>query len=83
MNNFAAKALKWRADLEKIGGWDNEMVSVPAGAVRKIIEDLDAAADEIDRLKSLPVYSTKPAGGQRLEDAAGSSWGPPVTKPVE
>lgn len=29
---------KWRDDLQKIGGWDNELVAVPAGTVRKMIE---------------------------------------------
>ncbi len=29
---------KWRQDLEAIGGWANELVSVPAGAVRQMIE---------------------------------------------
>lgn len=29
---------KWRKDLADIGGWDNELISVPAGAVRKMIE---------------------------------------------
>lgn len=53
MPDFIAKARKWHGDLEKIGGWDNEMVNVPAGAVRKIIEDLEAAAEEIERLKHL------------------------------
>ena len=28
---------KWRADLAALGGWENEMVSVPAGAVREMI----------------------------------------------
>jgi hypothetical protein len=50
MDNFANKAKHWRDELEKVGGWDNEMVSVPGGSVRKIIEDLQSAAAEIDRL---------------------------------
>jgi hypothetical protein len=51
MTDFEAKAKKWREDLEKVGGWDNEMVTVPAGAVRKIIEDLEAAAATIYDLR--------------------------------
>lgn len=42
----------WRQKLEEVGGWENEMVSVPAGAVRKIIEDLEAHERELERVKA-------------------------------
>lgn len=44
--DYIERAKYWRDELAKVGGWENEMVSVPAGAVRKIIEDLEACAAE-------------------------------------
>jgi len=32
----------WRKMLTELGGWDNELLSVPAGAVREIIEEVEA-----------------------------------------
>ncbi len=44
----------WREKLEEIGGYDNEFTSVPAGAVREIIEELESALTEgADALKQL------------------------------
>ena len=37
----------YRKQLEDVGGWDNELVSVPAGGVRKIIEELEATQREL------------------------------------
>ena len=49
--NWEAKWLKRRADLSAIGGWDNEMMAVPAGPVRRMIEDGETMAMEIDELR--------------------------------
>lgn len=40
---LAARPKSWRQQLQELGGWDNELVNVPAGAVRKIIEELERA----------------------------------------
>lgn len=33
------RAEHWRSMLTKVGGWDNELAAVPAGGVRKLIEE--------------------------------------------
>lgn len=38
---------KWRQQLEAIGGYENELVPVPAGAVRQIIDDLEATKKQL------------------------------------
>ena len=43
---------KWRQDLQALGGWDNELVNIPAGAVRKMIEAGDAAIAHADALEA-------------------------------
>ena len=40
-----------REKLTELGGWDNELVSVNAGAVKEIIIDLEGAKEEINNLK--------------------------------
>ena len=40
-----------REKLTELGGWDNELVSVNAGAVKEIIIDLEGAKEEITKLK--------------------------------
>lgn len=52
MTDFKECFAKWRDDLGKVGGWDNELRMVPAGGVRKIIEDGERAAAEIERLRA-------------------------------
>lgn len=37
----------WRQQLEELGGWDNVFVPVPSGAVRKLIEELEATQAEL------------------------------------
>jgi hypothetical protein len=32
----------WRKQLEEIGGYDNELIGVPAGAVRKMIDEIES-----------------------------------------
>lgn len=41
----------YRAMLEAVGGWENEMVSVPAGGVREIVEEVEALRKEVDALR--------------------------------
>ncbi len=45
-----SKWAKWRQELEDIGGWDNEFVAVPAGAVRKMIELGEHMEDALQRV---------------------------------
>ncbi len=42
---------KQRTNLYEIGGWDNELVSVPAGGVRKLIESGESQATRIAELE--------------------------------
>ena len=42
---------KWRKNLDEIGGWDNELVSVPAGAVRKMIELGEYMENALERIR--------------------------------
>lgn len=51
----------WRKQLEEIGGYDNELMSVPAGVVRKIIRELENACDEIDQLRTHIASAPPPA----------------------
>ena len=37
----------WRGMLKEIGGWENSMVSVNAGAVREIIEEVESLRQAI------------------------------------
>lgn len=39
----------YRKMLEELGGWDNELVQVPAGGVREVIEDLEALEARIQK----------------------------------
>jgi len=49
---------QWRADLAALGGWENELVSVPAGAVRKMIEAGEALQARLAALeKGLQWYA--------------------------
>lgn len=50
---------KWKQELTALGGWDNELIQIPAGAVKKIIlrgeEQEDVLANsqqENERLRS-------------------------------
>ena len=40
----------WREKLTEIGGYENELLSVPAGSVVKIIEELEVCREESSRL---------------------------------
>lgn len=44
---------KFRAALEKVGGWDNSMVAIPAGAVRETIETLAAIEGKLAAARAL------------------------------
>lgn len=39
----------WREKLEEIGGYENEMVSVPAGAVREMIDEMEALEADLKK----------------------------------
>ena len=41
----------WRAMLTALGGYDNDLVPVPAGGVREIISDVEALTTEVAELK--------------------------------
>ena len=47
-----------------IGGWDNQLVNVPAGAVREIIEELESSLTEhselLDALRITLTYGLPP-----------------------
>ena len=36
----------WREQLTEIGGYENELIGVPAGSVRKIIQELEDCREE-------------------------------------
>ena len=42
--------LSWREKLTEIGGYENDLLGVPAGAVRKIIAELEDCREENIRL---------------------------------
>lgn len=46
-------AKTWRQQLEEIGGYENELVPIAAGAVRKIIDELEAAQKDAERYRWL------------------------------
>ena len=37
----------WRQKLEEIGGYENEMIGVPAGGVRQMVDELEALQAEL------------------------------------
>ena len=66
-------ALTWREKLEQIGGFDNDMVMVPSGAVTKIITELEKAQKKLDNGHRLFEKSQALVIEQRTELAAAAT----------
>ena len=47
-----ARLRSWRPTLAEIGGYDNELVGVPAGGVRHIVYDCEMAALALEQLQA-------------------------------
>jgi hypothetical protein len=53
VSDLVTRLRSYRAKLAEVGGWDNELVQVPAGGVRPLIEHGEQAAAELERLAAL------------------------------
>ena len=42
----------WRQQLTDLGGYENELVGVPAGAVRKMVDEIERLRADQDQLRS-------------------------------
>ena len=60
-------------NLRGVGGWDNSLVNIPAGGVRKLIQDLRAAlATQPEAAPEAPAQAAQSAGEVEQDDSEGS-----------
>lgn len=59
----------WRKMLEEAGGYENELVGIPAGGVQEMVEEIEALLAKVAELES--VRSICQECGKKIDEAAG------------
>lgn len=53
----------WREKLTDVGGYDNELLGIPAGGVREMVDEIERLSAEVKSLKAILKETVENPGG--------------------